>query len=220
MQLEEIIQYLIIVHAFFGGLGLIAGMGSVITKKGSTVHKRFGMAFTVSMLISCVLSLVVASMPNHINSFLLMMGVFTIYMVVTGNRALLYKPHLKSQASFIDYFFSAVMLAWSVFMVIRGISTFFTEHVIDILPLIFGSIGMSLSRQDFKFYKSFQTSKTAWLTKHITKMMGAFIASITAFIVAGIGIHSLIAWLLPTVIGSLYITYSISKVKKYSGQSA
>ncbi|MBI1267045.1 MAG: hypothetical protein GC193_06380 [Cryomorphaceae bacterium] len=220
MQLEEIIQYLIIVHAFFGGLGLISGLGSVLTQKGSTTHKRFGIAFTVSMLISCVLSLVVASMPNHVNSLLLLLGVFTIYMVITGNRALRYKPHLKDKASVVDYLISAVMLAWSIFMVIRGITTFFNENVIDILPLVFGSIGMSLSRQDFKFYKTFQTSKKAWLTKHITKMMGAFIASITAFIVAGIGIHSIIAWLLPSVIGSLYITYSISKVKKLGKQPA
>jgi hypothetical protein len=43
-------------------------------------------------------------------------------------------------------------------------------------------------------------------------MMGAFIASITAFIVAGLGIVSLMSWTLPTIIGFFYIIYWNRKV--------
>ncbi len=33
--MEETIKIMIYIHAFFGGIGLIAGIGSIIAKKGS-----------------------------------------------------------------------------------------------------------------------------------------------------------------------------------------
>ena len=44
-------------------------------------------------------------------------------------------------------------------------------------------------------------------------MIGALIASITAFIIAGLGIGNLIAWILPTILGTFYIVYWKRKMK-------
>jgi len=38
--MEETIKTLIYIHAFFGGLGLVTGIGSIIVKKGSKPHKK------------------------------------------------------------------------------------------------------------------------------------------------------------------------------------
>jgi len=69
-----------------------------------------------------------------------------------------------------------------------------------------------LSVRDFIFYKNFKEVKNGWLKNHITKMLGAYIASVTAFMVAGIGYGSLIAWLTPSIIGTFYIIYWRRKV--------
>ena len=38
-------------------------------------------------------------------------------------------------------------------------------------------------------------------------MIGALIASITAFILAGLGYENLIAWITPSISGTIYIIY-------------
>jgi len=68
--MEDAIKILIYIHAFFGGVGLITGIGSIIVKKGGAVHKRMGKLFSIGMLISSLISLVITWMPHHENTFL------------------------------------------------------------------------------------------------------------------------------------------------------
>ena len=86
--MEQTIKTLIYIHAFFGGLGLITGMISIFVKKGGFNHKRTGKIFSYSMIISSLISLFVARMPNHENLFLFLIGIFTIYLILAGNRVI------------------------------------------------------------------------------------------------------------------------------------
>ena len=43
-------------------------------------------------------------------------------------------------------------------------------------------------------------------------MIGALIASITAFIVAGIGLGNIITWMAPSILGTIYIMYWNRKI--------
>jgi len=45
--MESIIQIAVYVHAFFGGIGLITGFGSVFVKKGSKLHISMGKLFSM-----------------------------------------------------------------------------------------------------------------------------------------------------------------------------
>jgi hypothetical protein len=38
-------------------------------------------------------------------------------------------------------------------------------------------------------------------------MIGAFIASVTAFLVAGLHIGTTLVWIMPTILGTVYIIY-------------
>ena len=68
--MEDVIKILIYIHAFFGGIGLISGIGSTIAKKGSVLHKRMGKLFSIGMMTSSLLSIPISWMPNHENLFL------------------------------------------------------------------------------------------------------------------------------------------------------
>lgn len=68
--MEETIKTLIYIHAFFGGVGLITGLISVAVKKGGAAHKKMGIIFSYAMVISSLISLVIARMPGHENTFL------------------------------------------------------------------------------------------------------------------------------------------------------
>jgi hypothetical protein len=203
--MEEIIKILIYIHAFFGGIGLITGIGSIIVKKGSPIHKRMGKLFSIGMITSSLISIPISWMPNHENLFLFLIGLFTIYLVLAGNRALTFKT--KEKADWIDKMISGSMLLFSLIMVLIGTYGILNNISFSILYLFFGGFGLLLTIKDFRFYNNSRSQKNAWLISHIGKMIGALIASITAFIIAGLGIGNLITWTLPTIIGTFYIIY-------------
>lgn len=211
--MENTIKIFIYIHAFFGGLGLITGIGSIVVRKGNLNHKRFGKWFTWSMIISSAISLVVARMPNHINNFLFLIGIFTIYMVLAGNRALTFKSAKKTEANVLDKLVSGIMAASALLMMGFGINGLVHGHSHSILFLFFGWIGMFLPYGDYKLFKHTLKHRKLWLINHLSRMLGALIASITAFIVAGMKYDTLWAWMLPSVIGTVYIIYWIKKIK-------
>lgn len=210
--MEEVIKIAIYVHAFFGGLGLITGIGSVLVKKGSKNHKQLGKLFSIGMITSSLISMPISWMPNHESLFLFLMGLFTLYLVVAGNRALTFKS--KDSADWIDKAISGGMMLAGLIMILVGIYGIFNNLSNSILYLIFGGLGFLLSFRDFSFFKNFKTQKNSWLASHLGKMLGALISSVTAFIVAGLGYSTLISWTLPSVIGTVYIIYWIRKVMK------
>ncbi|MFB9054103.1 hypothetical protein ACFFVB_13525 [Formosa undariae] len=209
--MEETIKILIYIHAFCGGIGLITGIGSIIVKKGSALHKQMGNLFSIGMISSSLISIPISWMPKHENLFLFLIGLFTIYLVLAGNRALTFKN--KTEADLIDKVVSGVMFLFSIIMISLGVYGFLNNKSLSILYVFFGAFGLLLTIKDFKFYNNSKHTKNAWLISHLGKMIGALIASITAFIIAGLGIGSLISWILPTVLGTFYIIYWKRKVK-------
>ena len=205
--MEYTIKILIYIHAFFGGIGLITGIGSIIVKKGHKLHRRMGKLFSIGMITSSLISVPICFMPKHENLFLFLIGIFTIYLVISGNRALTFKLKSKTKADFIDQFISGTMLLSSIIMILIGIYCVINNITNGILFAFFGGFGFYMTVKDFMFFKNFTKTKNGWLTKHIGKMVGALIASITAFIVAGLGMGNLIAWITPSIIGTLYIIY-------------
>lgn len=209
--MEQTITILIYIHAFFGGIGLITGIGSVMVKKGGILHKRMGKLFSIGMIISSLISIPICWMPKHQNIFLFLIGLFTIYLVISGNRALNFKNKLK--ADFTDKLISGTMFFFSVIMIAIGLYCQFNTIENGILFTFFGGFGFYMTFKDFIFFKNLSETNKNWLSKHIGKMIGALIASITAFIVAGIGLGNAIAWMTPSILGTIYIIYWNRKIQ-------
>lgn len=209
--MEPAIKILIYIHAFFGGIGLITGIGSIVVKKGGKLHKRMGKLFSIGMITSSLISLLICWMPKHQNIFLFLIGLFTIYLVISGNRALSFKT--KPKADLTDKIISGTMLFFSVIMISIGLYCQLSNITNGILFTFFGGFGLFMTVKDLIFFKNFSETNRNWLSKHIGKMMGALIASITAYIVAGLGIGSLIAWIMPSILGTFYIIYWNRKIE-------
>ncbi|MBL4888284.1 MAG: DUF2306 domain-containing protein, partial [Flavobacteriaceae bacterium] len=106
--MEQTFKMLIYIHAGFCGIALIAGLISIITEKGKTVHKKAGLIFFYSMLISGIIAMLVVVSPKYESPFLFAIGIFSLYFVLTGYRALRFKrknPELK-----IDKWISRIMI--------------------------------------------------------------------------------------------------------------
>ena len=213
--MEQTIKILIYIHAFLGGIGLITGMISIVAKKGGITHKKAGKIFAYSMITSSLISLFVAKMPNHESTFLFLIGVYTIYLVLAGNRALTFKNKTKTDPTMTDKGISGIMLLVSLIMIGIGLIGIFKHIDKSILYVFFGGLGLMNSIKDFYYFycNTFIEKKNAWLISHLGGMVGALIASVTAFMVAGLHIGTIIVWITPTIIGTFYIMWWNKKLK-------
>jgi hypothetical protein len=144
------------------------------------------------------------------NPFLFMVGVFTLYMTVTGYRGLLKKRQKTQQAKLADWLligFSGIMAG---FMTIRAIYQV-SDGQQDFLPVVltFSGILTIFIITDLRIYLGSKTmTANDWLLYHIGRISGAYIATLTAFLVVNVQTEpAYIAWLLPTVLGSPLISY-------------
>ena len=159
------------------------------------------------MTIVFVTSVYVSAIKNNI--FLLLIGIFSYYLVYTGilynrNRSF-EKMNLWNYTRII--FFAMIFLA----MILYGIYALIAGAIaLGIILLVFGGIGASLSKTDIFFYimKKEQKGKNFSVRSHLGRMTGSFIAAVTAFAVNNIHfLPTVVIWLLPTVLGLILIAY-------------
>lgn len=208
MTLSEAAKILIIIHAVLGSIALVSATISMIARKGKKVHKKTGKLFYYTMTGCAVSALVVSVMPGHVSPFLFTIGVFTWYLVWTGNASLRYKfPDVKLTT---DKAVAVLMMITGLGMILYPILVL--GHI-NIVLTVFGSFGIVLALLDLKRFSNAETLKQVWLKMHITKMVGAYIAAFTAFIVVTGAIPGLAGWLLPTVPGVGVIVFWLRKLK-------
>jgi uncharacterized membrane protein len=193
----ELFKILLILHVTGGGFSLLVGTYILFIKKGDKRHKLLGNVYFYSMLTAALVSLPMAIL--HPNYFLFIVGIFTAYMLLSGRRYLQIKhlDHVKTT----DWSLALVMLIFGTTFIGFGIYNIIYGYYFGIVFLVFGMISLLFVYQDYVNYKGKSKFKNYWLTTHIQRMMGSYIASVTAFLVVNNTIlNSTIAWLLPTVI--------------------
>jgi hypothetical protein len=181
----------------------------MIAKKGGKIHKKSGLVFFYSLLISDVISLFVSVMPEHESPFLFCIGVFTLYLIVGGYLVLRYKQQTVNL--FWDKILSTTMLITGIGMILYPIIQF---GKFNIVLGVFGIVGIIMSFIDFARYRNKTKLREQYLQLHLSKMIGGFIASVTAFIVANGVISGLIGWLSPGAIGIMVIAYWTIKLNR------
>jgi len=213
-----IFKAFLILHIIGGSVGLLAGTINIIRKKGDKNHKRIGKIFFISMLTAGTSSLVLSYL--HPNYFLFMVGVFTLYMVGSGQRYLKHKQQNNLDSKRIEWTTTILMLLAGLLFVVMGILRIIESNLFGLVFITFGGLGLLFVRQDFKNYNDKSTIKNYWLMAHLQRMTGGFIAALTAFLVVNAKffseqIPSLVYWLLPTIIITPLIIKWSRKYKVY-----
>jgi uncharacterized membrane protein len=96
----DVYKLFLIVHIFAGSIGLIAGTIVIEAKKGNDFHRFIGNIFFYSMLFAGVSAFVLSILKSNV--FLFILGVFTVYMVLTGKSYLYYKRNKSSKIRVTD----------------------------------------------------------------------------------------------------------------------
>lgn len=198
--MELLFKIILVIHVIAGSIGLFTGTINIIRKKGDKPHRLIGQFFVYGMLINAVAGFIMSIL--HENLFLLIIAVFSFYMTATGQRILFLKRLDKWQSpKLIDWILTFTMMFFGTLFIVYGVYLKIVDVNLGTVLIVLGTISILMTRKDIMLYKGFTTVKNYWLLIHIQRMIGAYIASLTAFLVVNnTYLPPMLAWLLPTII--------------------
>lgn len=173
-------------------------------KKGGRYHRIIGKLFVYGMLTTGFSALVLALL--HPNSFLFMIGIFTLYMVGTGNRYIgLRLLGFNQKPKLLDWTLTIAMLLSGIWLIALGIFVLTKAVLFGWVYLTFGFFGLLFVKGDLDNYRGKSRFKNYWLLAHIARMTGGYIASLTAFLVVNatyipISFPPVFLWLFPSLL--------------------
>lgn len=213
--MEDVYKYLLIGHVACGFISLLFGLLVILAKKSGKIHVILGNVYFWAMTGVFITSVIMSLMK--FNPFLLGVGVFSYYLVFTGFRFGRLKGYhrleVKDRWVFILTIISSVaMLGFSLYHYIQY------QNIIIIVLAIFGSLSLKQSIQDWMRWGKVR-EKHDWLFEHITRMLGGYIATVTAFLLTAMNgmLPDLVLWLGPGVVGGFGISLTVRHYKKKLG---
>jgi len=196
------IKLLIGMHILAGSVAVSGMLCALFTKKGDTWHKRGGRAYVYGMAFSLVMATVVSVLTENI--FLLLIALFSAYLVYTGFRLTIVKDGKRTP---LDHGLSIAMLVVALLMVVYGLYMLFSKESLGFALIVFSVFAAMPAKQDFSGKSIWPRGKERILL-HLGRMGGASIATVTAVFVVNVQTNpEFIAWLLPTLIGTPLILY-------------
>jgi len=215
-------KFLTYTHIFAGALSLIVAPIAMAVLKGGKAHRLFGKLFFWSMtwiFVSAVILSIYKWKP-----FLLMVSVLSYYLAVSGYRTL-YQKQLSSGKGVMWYDWVAAIATglfmlgfagWGIYMLSTGNSSS------GVFLLLAFSVGGLLSvRGEITAFLKPPADKNRWLYNHIGRMVGGFIASVTAFSVnVLLFVPGIWQWVWPTLLGTPFIIYSVRTYKRKIAEGA
>ena len=171
----------------------------MVARKGGTWHRRWGTVFVIAMGTVSVTAFGLG--PYFGDLFLVAVGVLSGFLVFGAWRA----ARAHDRVAAVDVVAAgAVVVAGGALLVLAAL-----QHSAFFLVLtMFGGISVFLGGRDL-YRMSRPAPRKAWMYRHLTFMLAAYIAAVTAFSTVNLHMLPLVArWTWPTVIGTLLITWA------------
>lgn len=212
-------KIILFIHVLLGFSALTTGIVPMIAKKGGKAHKFWGNIYYWSMFGVFVTTLsLFALRPTEVRlQFFLCIAILSFYMTFAGERAVKMKKS-ATQATRLDRIGMSIALGCSLLMLsYAAYSIVFLQNTyLGILFTVFGTVLFISANKDRKlFFGKVPSEKMHWYFGHIGRIMGAYIATVTAFCVnmtryypEGTSMYlQLIPWLAPGLILGIGTSY-------------
>jgi uncharacterized membrane protein len=207
--LEEWVLWL---HIAGGTVALFAGVGALVTTKGGWRHRQAGKVFLGSMgvVVGTVFVLLPLN-PTPFRAILTLVAIFSGYLAFSGYRALSRKRPAQT-AHMVDWIAAGSVVFACFGLSVWGIIWFLDGRSFGIVMLVFGGIGIAFGTMDVYLFRANEAEE--WMVNHLQRMIGAFIATVSAVSAVNLTpVMGITAWLWPTILGAPLIYYWS---KKYS----
>lgn len=194
-----IYSILLFIHISGGSLALIGAFGAVSTKVFDIRHKWHqlsGRLFFAGMTLVFLTTLPMTLIRP--NLFLFLIGIFSFYLAWTGWRKAVNRSGIPGKEDYAAVLImgatGVAMLGWGGWIVNAGDGN-------GITLIVFGGIGSTLAISEFRQFRKGPLKGAARIRAHLSSMMAATIAAVTAFLVVNVDTDPVwVAWLLPTVV--------------------
>jgi len=197
-------------HIAAGIVALFAGLGALVTRKGGWRHRQVGKVFLVSMgVVVATVFVLVAIDPVAFRIILTLVAIFSGYLAFSGYRVLSRKRP-TSTAHMVDWGAAGSVVLACVGLGLWGINWFLDGNSFGVVMIVFGGIGIAFGTLDIRSF--YGENSGEWMVNHLQRMIGAFIATVSA--VSAVNLTSelgIIAWLWPTLLGVPLIAYWSNK---------
>ena len=177
----------IIIHIVAGSLTLITGPIAIFTNNRNTrLHRIVGKTFFIAMNIVCISAIMgyFRHSDQIFYQFLLGISVLVYAGILRGVRAI--QIMKGGTVKVFDFVYSGALGLFGLWMLGMGVWHIMIGSMIA-FPILFGIFGLGAVKDAFENFKNFKhpeyLSPRDWMRLHVLTMIGAFIASTTAFTV-------------------------------------
>jgi hypothetical protein len=181
-------QFSVILHVIAGFTTLIAGPIAIFANRRHVrLHRIAGMSFFWAMNWVCISAIMgYFRHPNQIfYAFLLGIAILVYAGILRGVRAI--QLMKGGQVSKLDFIWIGALAICSVWMLGKGVQAGMAWEKSGMFAILFGVFGIGALSDTVRNIKYFTkpelVEKGEWLRLHVSTMLGAFIASTTAFTV-------------------------------------
>ena len=225
---------LLFTHVGAGITALIFAPLAMLTQKGGAAHRRWGRVYFWAMFVIFVTALAILFVRPNV--FLFIISILSFYGAFSGVRSLRRKhPERGERAARLDWGAAAVALLAGVSFIVWGAlsllglnvgdtSTSFASNAFSVLGIVFGLVLGKDALDDLQSFRRPSRNPMWWWTYHLERMVGSYLAAVTAFMVQNVGplLPETLAWTvwaLPGLLGGVGISYWIRYYhKKFAAQ--
>jgi hypothetical protein len=161
----------------------------------------------MTIVIGTVPVLLAFEPTDFARQFLLLVAVFSGYLVFSGYRILSRKRPADAPAS-MDWLVAGIAVVASLGLVGWGVVLASGGTPIGIVMAVFGLIGLAFGGSDLRDFRN-PDRRGPWMADHLSRMVGGYIATVTAVSAVNLAeiAPQVVAWLWPTAIGVPLIVY-------------
>lgn len=196
-------------HIAAGFVALFAGAVALVTEKGGDRHRQAGRVYVRSMavVVGLVPVLLAFDPTDFVRQFLLLVAAFSGYLVFSGYRVLSRKrPAADGEP--VDWAAAGLVLLASLALGGWGLAIVAGGTDIGFVMVVFGAGGTVLGVSDLREFRN-ADRRDPWMADHLARMIGGFIATVTAVSVVNLAglVPPAVAWLWPSAVGVPLIVY-------------
>jgi len=184
------------IHIAAGSVALLSAASALLTEKGKKFHVLIGKAYFWSMVIIFLTAIPMSIITGNV--FLFLIAIFSFYLAFSGMR---FANNRTGVPTLVDLIAVNFMLLSGIGMWILAIIFFIDNDSQFITLIVFGFLALFLGYGDFQTFKNQTAIGKERIAKHLTNMMGATIAVVTAVLVVNPPTNpEWVWWILPTVL--------------------
>src|SRR4051812_12297562 len=173
----NLFRVFLVIHICAGTIALLVAPGAMITVKGGLRHRRWGKAYVWAMVVIAATGTVMSFLRP--NLFLLMVAVFSFYLVFSGYRVL-HRKKPGQRGTFVDWAVTFLMLLAGIAFIGYGIHRL-QSSTFGVVPILFGGIALFLAGHQVIQLRQPPTEARWWWFSHMRNMLAAYVATVSAF---------------------------------------